>query len=160
MNVRYDHITVFIARPRNAGETGGASANELLQLRRTATEYLGGTWQTVRGTIEAGETALQTALREMKEETGLSPSELYSLGIVETFYIAAQDTVWHSPAFLAIVPSDAAVTLDREHDDFRWIDAADAPGEFMWPSERPLLEIIRDCLLGDAPAKSFLRIDL
>src|SRR5438477_10931825 len=102
MNVRYDHVTVLVARKSGGG-------HQLLQLRRRGDDYLGGTWQTVRGTMEAGETAVQTALRELKEETGLTPTESFSVGIVETFYIAAEDAVLHSPVFLAIVPGDAQI---------------------------------------------------
>ena len=154
MKVRYDHVTVFVAR-RGAGGT-----HQLLQLRRRADDYLGGTWQTVRGTMEPGETAAQTAVRELREETGLTPIELYSLGIVETFFIAAQDTIWHSPAFLATVAADAKITLDAEHDDSRWIDEAEMQARFMWPSERPLITVIREMIFADELAKMHLIIPL
>ena len=49
MNVRYDHVTVLVARKSGGG-------HQLLQLRRRGDDYLGGTWQTVRGTMEAGAT--------------------------------------------------------------------------------------------------------
>ena len=47
MNVRHDHVTVFVARP-------AVSTREFLQLRRSAGDYLGGTWQTVRLSRKAG----------------------------------------------------------------------------------------------------------
>ena len=155
MNVRRDHVTVFVARP-------SAASHELLQLRRTPGDYLGGTWQTVRGSSESDETAIETALRELREETGLTPVEFYSLGIVESFFIAKLDTLWHSPAFIAIVAPDAPITLDAEHDAFRWIALADADERFMWASERPLLDVIRRVILGEAhhPAKEHLAIPL
>jgi dATP pyrophosphohydrolase len=152
MNVRNDHVTVFIVRAVAANE------HEFLQLRRSAADYLGGTWQTVRGTSESGETAPQTALRELREETGLTPSEFYSLGIVEAFYIAAQDTMWHSPAFLAIVDVRAMITLDAEHDQFRWIPAADFEQQCMWASEKPLVRVILQELLAGSLCKPHLRV--
>ena len=151
MKVRYDHVTVFVVRPAGSGF-------EFLQLRRRADDYLGGTWQTVRGTGEAGETSIQTALRELREETGLTPLEFYSVGLVENFYIAADDTMFHSPAFLAIVSADAAITLDAEHDDSRWIDKADAERSFMWPSEKPLVHAILSELLDNGTSKTHLKI--
>ena len=153
MNVRYDHVTVFVAR--RAGDRW-----QLLQLRRTPGEYLGGTWQTVRGTIDAGETAVRTAVRELGEETDLTPIELYSLGVVETFFIAKLDTMWHSPAFVAIVAGDATIALDAEHDDSRWIDEDAIEREFMWPSERPLIAALRQTILSDGSAKQHLLIPL
>jgi dATP pyrophosphohydrolase len=151
MNVRHDHVTVFVIRPTSGG-------HEFLQLRRSPGDYLGGTWQTVRGTSEAGETAVQTALRELREETDLTLLELYSLGVVETFFIAKLDTLWHSPAFLAVVVGDATITLDAEHDQFRWIPAGDFESACMWASEKPLVRVILEQLLVDSPCKSHLKI--
>ena len=150
MNIRTDHVTVIVAR--RAGE-----GFELLQLRRQPNDYLGGTWQTVRGISQHGETSVQTALRELSEETGLTPTEFFSLGIIESFYIAAADTLFHSPAFLAMVPADADVKMDNEHDAFRWVAQADAPTRFMWSSEQPLFHAI-DQILSDRPAKAQLKL--
>jgi dATP pyrophosphohydrolase len=152
MNARYDHVTVFVVRTRADG------GQEFLQLRRAAGDYLGGTWQTVRGTSEAEETAPQTALRELREETGLTPTQFFSLGVVETFYIANLDTMWHSPAFLALVAADAAITLDAEHDQFRWIGAGEFEQQCMWASEKPLVRVIRTELLTDSLSRGRLRI--
>lgn len=150
MKIRTDHVTVFVVRRAR-------DDFEFLQLRRSAGDYLGGTWQTVRGSAEAGETAVQTARRELAEETGLTPIEFYSLGVIESFFIAAADTLFHSPAFLAIVPTDATVELDAEHDEFRWVSRPDAPGLFMWSSEQPLFHAV-DQILSDRPANAHLKL--
>jgi len=152
MKVRHDHVTVFVVRPANSGF-------EFLQLRRQPNDdYLAGTWQTVRGTAEAGETSVQTALRELREETSLVPHEFYSLGIVENFYIASVDTLFHSPTFVAIVSADAQITLDGEHNAHRWISDAEADKHFMWPSEVPLLREVRSKILIESDAKRHLRV--
>ena len=44
---------------------------ELLLLKRSETEIYPGLWQMVSGKIQVNEKAYQTALREIKEETGL-----------------------------------------------------------------------------------------
>ena len=151
MNIRTDHVSVFVVRP--AGDSF-----EFLQLRRCPGDYLGGSWQTMRGTAEAGENSMQTALRELREETGVTPKEFYSLGIVETFYIVSTDTLFHSPTFVAIVQPDAKITLDAEHDAHRWIDQSDAENLFMWPSEMPLLCEIKSKILRPSGARSRLRL--
>jgi dATP pyrophosphohydrolase len=153
MNVRTDKVTVFIARKIG-------NAYELLQLRRCDGEPLTGTWQTVRGTMEAGETSVQTALRELREETGLVPLELYHLGIPESFHMLSDDTIYHAACFAAIVAGDSNIIFDSEHDAHRWFPAADAERFFLWPSERPLLDVLHREILNDGNAKQFLRVKL
>lgn len=155
MNVRSDMVAVYVVRP---DATGGS--HELLQLRRAAGDYMGGTFQTVSGTSEPGETASQAALRELREETGLAPAEFYRLGSCETFYIPAGETVWLCPAFCAVVARDARVALNDEHDDLRWVPVAGAEDFFMWSSQWPSLDEIRRVILGNGPAKPHLRIDV
>ena len=156
MNVRTHKIVVFVARPR-AGAGGG---HEFLQLRRRE-QPLAGTWQTVRGSIESGETAAAAALRELREETAARPVEFYRLGSVETFYDLDSDAVWHSAAFFALLAADATVTLNAEHDAMRWVDETDVDRHVMWPSEKPLLREIQIELLGAGGlCKPHLRIEI
>ena len=56
---------------------------EVLLLRRNQT--LVGEWCQIAGSIEDGEKAWETALREAKEETGLDYDRLYSADICEQF---------------------------------------------------------------------------
>lgn len=62
----------------------GGSETEVLLLRRNHT--LVGEWCQIAGGIEDGEKAWETALREVKEETGLDCDRLYSADICEQFY--------------------------------------------------------------------------
>ena len=156
MTVQTRKIVVFIARPRVDG-----AGHEFLQLRRHNTGYLDGTWQTVRGSIEPGETAAAAAVRELREETAVTPADFYRLGSVETFYDLSSDAVWHSAAFFALLWRDAPVALNHEHDAVRWVDDNELDRHFMWPSEKPLLREIREELLRDGSlCKPYLRIDV
>jgi dihydroneopterin triphosphate diphosphatase len=155
MKVRHDMITVFVARPLKDGKS-----HELLQLLRARDDYMGGTWQIVRGCVEAGETYVQAALREMREETGLAPREFFRLGNVESFYTAQDDTLWHSVCFVAMVSSDAQVRLNEEHEALRWLGDDRIEAEVMWASERPFYAEIRRDIFGNGPAKPHLRISL
>ncbi len=148
-------VTVFVVRPRADG-----AAHEFLQLRRVATDFMGGTYQTIRGGIDAGESGVAAALREMREESGFTPVEFYRLGSVESFYIPADDAIWHAAAFCAIVEKFAEPTLDDEHDAVRWVAAEQTDSAFMWSSERPLIEEIKRVILADGPAKPHLRVDV
>src|SRR2546430_6637048 len=65
--------------------SGGAGL-EVLVLRRPPGGRPPGSWETVHGHIEPGETPVQTALRELREETGRDPPRLYNPSRVEAFY--------------------------------------------------------------------------
>jgi dihydroneopterin triphosphate diphosphatase len=160
VTVKTHKIVVFVARPKSGGAGRAGGGHEFLQLRRHETGFLDGTWQTVRGSVEAGETAVGAALRELREETGVRPDEFYRLGSVETFYDLQTDAVWHSPAFLALLAPGTPITLNDEHDALRWVDELEVDRHFMWPSEKPLINEIRDELLGESLCKPYLRIDL
>ena len=155
MDVRYDMITCFVVRPGPEG-----ALREFLQLRRAKGEFLEGAWGAIHGRIEKSETAWQAALRELREEAGLAPAEFYQLDTINQFYLVAGDCVWHVPGFCAVVGRDAAVTLNEEHDDFRWIDRSRADRDFLWPGERRQIEELAREVLDGGPAKAYLRLKL
>lgn len=150
MQVRF-YVSCFVVRP-------SGPSHEFLQLRRASQKYMGGTWQLVSGGIEESETAWQAALRECREETGLTPVEFYQVDVVNTFYLAASDSIMQSPMFCALVSPGAIVVLNHEHTDFRWVPRSEIESKVMWPGERcALIELCRE-ILDDGPAKPFLRI--
>jgi dATP pyrophosphohydrolase len=112
----------------------------ILVLRRSNAGRSPGTWEAVHGAIEAGETAVQAALRELGEETGLAPERLYNASRVEAFYRHAQDEVALIPVFVALVARDAAVRVSAEHDAFEWLAPTDALARVTWPRMRRALE--------------------
>lgn len=106
-------ISVFIVKETDSGL-------RYLMLHRIKKLHYG-MWQPVTGSIEEGETAVEAALRELNEETGLRPLRFYNADYVETFYAADNDCVVFVPVFLAIVEEGKEVQIDpREHDLFAW----------------------------------------
>ena len=153
MTVRYDMIACHVVRPDADG-----TSHEFLQLRRRADDYMGGTWQIIRGRSEPSEPSWRAALRELAEETGLEPLEFYKLSLMEQFYLVHDETVWHVPSFVAVVGRDRAIRLNDEHDQFRWVPRARIDAETMWAGERLVLaEVCRE-ILDDGPAKPFLKV--
>lgn len=129
-----------------------------LQLCRAPGGYAAGLWTCCRGKIEAGETAVDAAFRELREETALTPDRLYRMGTLEQFYAELSDTVWSVPFFVAHVPADAAVALNPEHTAFRWVADGDIDGLLAWPSEVPLLAELRRFHFVPHPARELLRV--
>jgi dihydroneopterin triphosphate diphosphatase len=131
--VRVSLVDVYVLR-------GMEPALECLVLRRAPGGRCPGSWETVHGHIEAEEQPSEAAVRELAEETGLTPLSLYNLSRVEAFYQHRIDEVALVPVFAAFVAQDAAVRLGREHDRHEWLAVEAATRRFAWPRERRALE--------------------
>lgn len=136
----------------------GPAGVEFLQLHRRPGASIGGTWQSVHGGIEPGESATQAARRELREETGIDPLRLWQLEHVNTFFIAADDAIHLCPGFAAEVTADATVQIDDEHDAFRWVGAAQAVSSFLWPGQRTSVREILDTIVMPGEVERFMRL--
>ncbi len=93
---------------------------EILMLKRS--DKVGsfqGKWAGVSGYIEDGETARETAIREVFEEVGMSG---ITLSAPVRRMIREDDNIWCVEAFLAEAPT-REVDLDWEHTDHLWVEA-------------------------------------
>jgi dATP pyrophosphohydrolase len=110
-----------------------------------------GAWEIVHGSVEKREPPIRAALRELREETGLTPERLYSI-TVNPFFLARTDTIQLSVAFAAVVKS-AKFTLGVEHTRARWETFAAAKKKLAWPRTHDLLRHVAWILrTGDAGA--------
>jgi dihydroneopterin triphosphate diphosphatase len=159
-DIRSDGIAVYVYR-----KTPGVL--EFLQIRRSINtgEYQQ-SWQTVYGGIHknaAGkftETAAQAALRELHEETALVPIALWQVEYLESFYFMPHDYVLVMPVFAAQIDPAAPITLNEEHDDFRWVPEPLLNQSFMWRTQREALQILLQSLHNPTAARRFLTVDL
>ncbi|HYU09442.1 MAG TPA: NUDIX domain-containing protein [Gemmatimonadales bacterium] len=127
---------------------GAGERLEVLALRRGPAGRNPGSWETVHGTIEPGETPVQASLRELREETGLTPEKFYNLSRTEAFYQHRSDEVALIPVFAAFVAPGATVQTSAEHDRAEWLRIADAARRFAWPRERRAVEDILSIVGG------------
>jgi 8-oxo-dGTP pyrophosphatase MutT (NUDIX family) len=131
---------------------------DVLLIRRSASRIFPGLWQCVTGGLEAGERVPLAALREVSEEVGLGPGEIeafFDLDQVSHFYDEGADGVVAAAVFAVRVRADALPRLSHEHDDARWMDAAEAARMAVWPSYRQTIERIVCSLTDPAAAPWF-----
>ncbi len=151
--IRADGIAVYIYRK--------TPALEFLQIHRSANtgEYQH-SWQTVYGGVEPGETAVQAALRELREETNLTPLRMWQVEYLESFYFMPHDYVLVMPVFAVEVAPDATITLNHEHDAHRWVAEREIGESFMWRTQREALKYLLEALHSGSAAMKYLTVSL
>ena len=103
-----------------------------------------GLWQSVTGSQDAGETLMQTAIREVKEETGLEAARFelvdwrlqYEFEIFERWRARYAPGVTHNTehVFGLTLPEPLPISLSpREHLDYVWLPWREAADKcFSW----------------------------
>ena len=126
---------------------------EYLLLRRSPDDALyPGIWQIVTGTLQVGERADDAALRELREETNLTPARFWTVPFVDVFYDRAADAIQHSPMFAAEVGPQEDPKLSTEHDAFLWLPLMPAREHLVWPGQREGLDMIERSIAGGEAA--------
>jgi 8-oxo-dGTP pyrophosphatase MutT (NUDIX family) len=154
LEARVVDVVVLAPAAVRRGQGGGVARVpwRVLTLRRASGTRCTGAWEVVHGRIEVGERPADAARREVREETGLGVTALYSLA-VNPFYLHSHDTIQLALVFAAVVDTTRAVTLSAEHDRAQWCAPATALRTLAWPREhdavRAALHLLRS---GDAGA--------
>ncbi|MFZ5981553.1 MAG: NUDIX domain-containing protein [Candidatus Zixiibacteriota bacterium] len=131
---------------------------KFLMLRRAPSESYPGFWGFLTGGRENNETVPQLALRELKEETGLTAESLWATEYVFQFYEPTVDKIWLLPVLVAVVPADTTVKLSAENSECRWLVAGEAINLAPWKSLKQIAENIAE-ELSRYPAENWIKLE-
>jgi 8-oxo-dGTP pyrophosphatase MutT (NUDIX family) len=105
---------------------------QTLLLKRSPTSLYGGAWGLLSGTSARGETAEQTAMRELHEETSLVAESLWVTEYAVQFYEPSANEFWILPVFAAIVSPDSELKLCAENSEYLWGSLVEAQQTATW----------------------------
>ncbi len=102
--------------------------------------YPAGHWDFPKGHVEAGESELQAARREIKEETGLDVEFLFGFReIVSYKFRDRHELVEKTVVFFLALSDSHEVRLSHEHIGFLWLDYGDAMEKLTFDSSKKIL---------------------
>lgn len=113
-------------------------------------------WSLPKGHIEQGETAEQTAIREVAEETGIEGKVLAALGSIDYWFVTegrrVHKTVHH---YLMRFSGGELSDEDVEVTEVAWVPVRELPSKLAYADERKLAEVAGELihkLQTDGPA--------
>ena len=121
-----------------------SNKNEFLLLN-----YPQGHWDFIKGKVEEGETPHETALRETKEETGISDIEFidgFEESVEYDFRFKNED-IHKTVVFFLAKTNEKKITLSHEHNDFVWLEYDDALKKTTFRNAKNVLSKTNEFLL-------------
>lgn len=118
-----------------------------------------GVWSHVSGSVEDSETALEAALREFKEETGVALDNLYSADYIEQFFEPQNNWIRVVPIFVAVLNNDAEIYLNAEHSEFRWCSLDEAKSLVPFPNQRAVYDHVWALFVNNKPSE-LMRLEI
>ena len=106
-----------------------------------------GFWQPLTGGIQGDETAVQAAVREVREETRQVVAEEEFRLVADGIRVrVSEDFEVVKSLFVVRLPSQVVTVEPSEHDDFRWVSPAEVSGLLHWESNRETWEQVQKLL--------------
>ncbi len=153
MNIISNLVEVHIFRETENGI-------EFLLLKRAEDQVYPAVWQMVSGKIKEDEKAFETSLRELKEETNLTPLKMWIAPKVNSFYASQTDSICLIPVFAAQVKKDSNVIISDEHSEYKWVTSDEAKRLLAWDGQRKAVDLIEEYFLNEKSFLKFIEINL
>ncbi len=119
-----------------------------LEVKYLLLQYEAGHWDFVKGNVESGETEQETAVRELREETGIADAHFMD-GFKEKisyFYKRQKQTVYKEVVFFLMEAKGTAVKISFEHVGFDWLPYEEAMKKLTFKNARDVLNKAHDYL--------------
>jgi len=130
-----------------------------LLMKRNLNKIYEHLWQGVAGKIEKGETSSEAAVRELKEETGLSPVNIFVADHVSRFYEVHGDRINLVPVFGIEVDSENVI-LSEEHISYKWADIDEALNTLVWNGQKKGIQTVHDMVINNDDRMIWSKIEL
>ena len=116
--------------------------NEMDERKFLLLNYPSKHWDFVKGKMEKGETSHETAIRETKEETGISDVEFID-GFEEEieYYFYAENQEIHKKVIFFLGKTETTeIVLSHEHLEFIWLEFDNALNKTTYENAKNLLK--------------------
>lgn len=111
-----------------------------------------GEWGLPKGTPDNNETPIETATRELKEETGIEVIKITDYPILKESYTFEQDSVMHSKTckyFIGLVDEMVGQPIDKDGiDEVKWIKIGEASHLFKFQNLINVVKTLEGYLLN------------
>ena len=130
-----------------------------LLMKRNLNKIYEHLWQGVAGKIEEGETSSEAAIRELKEETGLSPVYMFVADHVSKFYEVNGDRINLVPVFGIEVDSEI-INLSEEHISYKWVDINEALNTLVWNGQKKGIQTVNDMVINNDDRMIWSKVEI
>lgn len=130
-----------------------------LLMKRNLNKIYEHLWQGVAGKIEEGETSSEAAIRELKEETGLSPVNMFVADHISKFYEVYGDRINLVPVFGIEVDSEI-INLSEEHISYKWVDINEALNTLVWNGQKKGIQTVHDMVINNDDRMIWSKVEM